>query len=116
MNCGFLVTGEVTGKAKNITTPSGDIISTSPGLKITLTGPNGKPLKLVITGVLFFSFPSENVVEVRATGNNLLQLPSPDGLVLTRGNVNFSVDSDGNELRRFSGAGTATNICSLLGP
>lgn len=115
-SCGFPVTGEVTGKAKNITTPSGDIISTSPGLKITLTGPDGKTASYVITGVLFFSFPSENVVEVKATGNNLLQLPSPDGLFLTRGNVNFSVDSKGNELRRFSGSGTATNICSLLAP
>jgi hypothetical protein len=113
-NCGFPVTGEVTGKVKNITTPSGDVISTSPGLKITLTGPTGKTVKLVITGVLFFSFPSDDVVEVKATGNNLLQLPSPAGLILTRGNVNFAVDPQGNELRRFSGSGTATNICPLL--
>ena len=30
-SCGFPVTATVTGKAKNITTPSGEIISTSPG-------------------------------------------------------------------------------------
>ncbi|MBT2536204.1 hypothetical protein [Arthrobacter sp. ISL-69] len=116
-NCGFDVTGTVTGKVKNITTPSGDVISTSPGLKITLTGDeSGKSVSYVITGVLFFSFPSDDVVEVKATGLNLLQLPSPDGLILTRGNVNFAVDPAGNELRRFSGSGTAVNVCPLLAP
>ncbi|KQR74923.1 hypothetical protein ASF98_03435 [Arthrobacter sp. Leaf337] len=115
-SCGFPVTGEVTGKVKNITTPSGDVISTSPGLKVTLTGPDGKTASYVITGVLFFSFPGDRI-EVKATGVNLLQLPGDDGLILTKGNVNFALELDGvTELRRFSGPGTATNICSLLAP
>ena len=105
------------GKVKNITTPSGEVISTSPGLKITLTGDeSGKSVSYVITGVLFFSFPGDRI-EVKATGVNLLQLPGDDGLILTKGNVNFALELDGiTEKRRFSGSGTATNICPLLAP
>jgi hypothetical protein len=115
-SCGFPVTGTLTGKFKNIETPFGTFISTSPGLKVTLEGPTGKTVHLVITGVLFFDVQA-NGIEVKATGNNLLQLPSPDGLFLTRGNVNFALELDGvTEQRRFSGSGTATNICPLLAP
>ena len=116
-SCGFDVTGTVTGKVKNITTPSGEVISTSPGLKITLTGDeSGKSVSYVITGVLFFSFPGDRI-EVKATGVNLLRLPGDDGLILTKGNVNFALELDGiTEKRRFSGSGTATNVCPLLAP
>ena len=84
---------------------------------MTLKGDqSGKTASYVITGVLFFSFPGDRI-EVKATGNNLLQLPSPDGLYLTRGNVNFALELDGiTEKRRFSGSGTAVNVCPLLAP
>ncbi len=93
---------------------NGIVISTSPGLKITLTA-NGKTLKYVITGVSRYAFLSDRI-EVTSTGRNLLLLPSPDGLYLTTGNVNFALTLDLKELRRFSGSGTATNICPLPTP
>jgi hypothetical protein len=46
---------------------------------------------LVITGVLFIDV-QKNGIEVKATGNNLLQLPSPDGLFLT-GATSISLSS-----------------------
>jgi hypothetical protein len=113
-NCGFPVTATLTGKFKNITTPAGSVISTSPGLKITLTA-NGKSLNYVITGTSRYTFFS-NKVEVVSTGRNLLLLPSPDGLYLTTGNVNYALNLDNTELRRFSGPGTAVNVCPLLAP
>lgn len=113
-NCGFPVTAQLTGKFKNIATPAGTVISTSPGLKITLTA-NGKTLNYVITGTSRYTFLSDSV-EVVSTGRNLLLLPSPDGLYLTTGNVNYALNLDNSELRRFSGPGTAANVCPLLAP
>jgi hypothetical protein len=108
----FTVTGVVTGTFKNIVSPSGTIISTSPGLKITLTA-NGKTLNYVITGVLFITVLSDRL-EVVATGLNLLTVPGV-GLFLTKGNVNFAVILDGNsEVRRFIGVVQVTDVCALL--
>lgn len=107
----FTVTGVVTGRFKNIVSPSGTIISTSPGLKITLTA-NGKTLNYVITGVVYITFLSDRI-EVVATGLNLLTVPGV-GLFLTSGNVNFALNPDFSELRRFSGEGRVTDVCALL--
>lgn len=109
---GFNVTEVVTGSVKNIFNPDGTIISTSPGLKITLTA-NGKTLNYVVTGVLFITVLSDRT-EIVATGRNVLFVPNV-GLFLTVGNVNFAVSPDGNsEVRRFSGVGQVTDVCALL--
>ena len=114
-SCGFPVAYQLTGRVKNITMPGGTVISNSPGLKITLTA-NGKTLNYVITGTSRYTFLSDRI-EVISTGRNLLLLPSPDGLYLTTGNVNYALTPDGlGELRRFTGPGTATNVCPLLAP
>lgn len=111
-NGGFPVDEVVTGSVKNIFSPDGTIISTSPGLKITLTA-HGKTLNYVVTGVLFITVLSDRI-EVVATGQNLVFVPDV-GLFLTVGDVNFAVSPDGNsEVRRFSGVGQVTDVCALL--
>ena len=93
LNCGFEVNVELTGKVKNISLPDGrTVISTSPGLKVKLTGVESqKSLSYVITGGSYYTF-LDDTIEVVSTGRNILLLPTPDGLYLTTGNVNYALD------------------------
>lgn len=111
-NCGFDVVAQLTGKTKTIELPDGGLIISSPGQKVTLSA-HGKTVNYVITGTSHVQFLADRI-EVKQTGRNVLLLPAPDGLFLTVGNVNFALNLDGSEQRRFSGSGQVTDVCAVL--
>ncbi|MDR6506281.1 hypothetical protein [Arthrobacter oryzae] len=110
---GFLVTGVLSGSFKDITLPSGTILSPSPALKVTLTAENGNTVSYVITGVTRVTTFTDRT-EVVATGRNLISRPNIGGLYITSGNVSFTNNPDGSEQIPFSGPGRVIDVCDVL--
>lgn len=121
-DCDFPVEIHVVGKTKTIDY-GGRFIVTSPGQTATLTA-NGKTVEYVITGTFHVQVMANGSQEFKVTGRNILFRPTAPnpippndpgtGIFLTRGNFNFAVDADGNELRPFAGSGKVINICDVL--
>ncbi|MBB5750300.1 hypothetical protein [Micrococcus sp. TA1] len=114
---GLDLEGSVSGKFKQIETPVGTTIQTSPGTKVTLTNPdNGKTVRYVITGSFHISKDADGNTVTEARGRNLLTREEYPGLYLTIGNVFFVQDPDGEFLDEFSleGPGRVINICEEL--
>ena len=113
----FDVTGSVTGSGKFINLPGGGQIAISPNLRITLMA-NGNSVSYVITGASHIEPLPDGNTKVRATGRNLILVPltnsHPKGLFLTSGNVDFTIDSNGNEVQVFSGPGKVVDVCAAL--
>ena len=115
----FVAEAEVTGKAKTIDLPGGRFKVISPNLRVTVTNPeNEKSLSTVITGVGHYKVV-DGVVEVRATGRNILILEDENdhdaGLFLTIGNFSYLLDAkDFDEIEPFSGKGRVIDVCAAL--
>jgi hypothetical protein len=111
--CDFPVLLEASGKAKFIDLPGARSISTSPGLRVTLTNleePTNQ-VSYVITGSFHETELANGSLAVVATGRNLLFDPS-FGWLLTIGRFTF-VDEEGN-LTRPKGKGRVIDVCERL--
>ncbi len=111
--CDFPVLLETSGKAKFIDLPGARSISTSPGLRVTLTNleePTNQ-VSYVITGSFHETELATGSLAVVATGRNLLFDPS-FGWLLTIGRFTF-VDEEGN-LTRPKGKGRVIDVCERL--
>lgn len=125
--CDFPVLGTFTGKAKEIHLPSaqgqpsGMILHTSPGLKVTLSNYKSKEqVTLNIIGSVRGIEAQNNFQIVRASGRNLLFLNAPSGVR----SIRLIVGEFAYALQRYPapaitvplGHGRIVDICDLLGP
>jgi hypothetical protein len=128
------VEGSASGKAKDIRTGAGSIISISPGAKVTYRNPlNERTLTYVITGsshITSEQISTDPVIRretVRVTGRNLLtRTLEQEGIYITIGNFSFvrTVNEMGPgpeddvvtivEEFDFNGPGQVINVCDAL--
>jgi hypothetical protein len=118
-DCGFKVEVQLTGKSQFVETGAGEILSLSPGQKVTLTNPeNDKTVSYVITGSFHISTdPATGNTIVTATGTNLLTRTLADeGIYLTTGNFSFETTAKGKivEEFEFDGPGQVVDVCAEL--
>jgi hypothetical protein len=113
--CDFPVRLQYSGKAKTITLPDGSFISTSPGLKATLTNldnpENQKTFS--ITGAFHTTTLENGDVQTVVTGRNLLGDPKA-GFVVAVGRFSYVFDSDGNLVQPLTGKGQLIDVCQSL--
>ena len=113
---------DLSGRSKTIDLPGGRQMIASPGLRVTVTAPNGHTASYLITGGTHVTFLPDKInptiLEVTATGLNLLLVPEanghPSGLALIKGNVNYAITPTGDEIRPFSGTGKVFDVCQAL--
>lgn len=111
----FDVRIDVEGKGKFIEVPGLDqLIAISPNTTVTVTNLSNEENTATYkaNGAFHIEFVDDDIV-VRATGVNVLIAPNDPGVFLTRGNVTFIVDDEG-EVKRFEGPGNVTDICAAL--
>lgn len=118
-DCDFKVIGTFSGKANLIATGAGEILSTSPGLEITLTNAKtGESVSYVITGSFNFSTdPDTGNTVTTARGTNLLtRTVTDEGIYITTGNFSFVTDAKGKIVEEFSfnGPGQIIDVCAEL--
>jgi hypothetical protein len=113
--CDFPVRLQYSGKGKTITLPDGSFISTSPGLKATLTNldkpENQKTFN--ITGSFHTSTLDNGDVKTEANGRNLLGDPEA-GFVVAVGHFSYVFDAEGNLVQPLTGKGKLTDVCESL--
>lgn len=117
----FEVTLTATGKGGFISLPGGRAITTSPNLRVTVTGPTGKSVTYVATGANRIESASDDGLFITATGRNVITVPEANGhdagVYVTSGTVSWTLNSDFSERGgMFTGSGQATNICPLVAP
>jgi predicted RecA/RadA family phage recombinase len=113
--CDFGVTATVTGKAKEITLPSGGLIVTAPNQRVTVTNDKtGQSADFLITGVFFITTDAKDNITFKVRGRNLLT--RSNGIFLTAGNFTFSFDKNGNVITEFDteGSGNVIDVCAAL--
>jgi len=120
-NPDFEVTLTPTGKGGFISLPGGRFITTSPDLRVTVTGPTGKSVTYVATGANRIESASDDGLFITATGRNVITVPEVNGhdagVYVTSGTVSWTLNSDFSERGgMFTGSGQATNICPLVAP
>jgi hypothetical protein len=114
----FVLQAQLSGKAGTVVLPGDRVAFTGPNLRITLTGPTGKTVTYVITGVTHVTTLQDGSLDVTATGRNTIIVPNanghPAGLFLTTGTMHWTLNPDFSERTLFSGTGTVTDVCKLL--
>jgi hypothetical protein len=116
--CDFPVFAEVSGKSKVNELPSGQTLSTSPQLRITLTNleePTNQ-VKYVITGSFLATELDNGNFFVVARGRNLIFGPDV-GMLLTIGRFTFIGFNDEGAtvaLTRPTGEGRLIDVCARL--
>ena len=113
--CDFPVLANFTGKVKFIDLPGARAITTSPGLRVTLTNLEepANQVTYVITGAFHDTVLANGNLAVVATGRNLLFDPS-FGMFLTIGRFTFLADAEGTPLTRPTGTGRMIDVCAQL--
>jgi hypothetical protein len=112
--CAFAVRIELRGKSKTIELPGGRTITTSPGLKATVTNTSapGRSVRLNITGATRVIPQRDGTVLYVATGRNLNFDPVA-GFVLISGRFTYAFR--GEELvQPLAGNGRMTDVCALI--
>lgn len=109
------------GKGGFISLPGGRAITTSPNLRVTVTGPTGKSVTYVATGANRIEAAPDSGLFITATGRNVITVPEANGhlagVYVTSGTVSWTLNSDLSERGgMFTGSGQATNICPLVAP
>jgi hypothetical protein len=113
--CDFPVTATVTGKAKEITLPSGGLIVTAPNQTVTVRNDaTGATADFVITGVFFITTDEADNVTFKARGRNLLT--RSNGIFLTTGNFSFTLLAEENVFVEFDldSPGKVIDVCAAL--
>jgi hypothetical protein len=115
--CEFDLQIQLLGKGGWLTLPGGRFISisTSPGLKATLTNlQNGNAATFNVTGSSRQSIDAYGNNVYNWTGRNLMGDPTT-GLVLAIGDYSYTFDSSGQTLLKpLSGTGRMINACQLV--
>jgi hypothetical protein len=116
--CDFPVEAEVSGKSKVINLPSGQTLTTSPNLRITLTNLNEptNQVTYVITGTFLATERDDGNLFVEARGSNLIFGPEV-GIFLTIGQFTFIGFEDEGPIVAITpptGEGSLTDVCALL--
>jgi hypothetical protein len=116
--CDFPLQAELSGKSNVKELPGGRTLSTSPGLRVTLTNleePTNQ-VTYVITGSFLLTELDDGNQFVVARGRNIVFGPDV-GMFLTIGRVTFvAVDADGTPiaLTRPEGNGRIIDVCAQL--
>ncbi len=109
-DCDFPVHIEVTGKFKDIQTPTGTTIGVAANTTATVTNTDaGTSVKDSINGSFHKTTDADGNVTTKATGRNLLT-DSKSGVVVTSGNFTFTFDKDGKLVEGLSGKGRIMSI------
>ena len=117
--CDFPVLAEVSGKSKVQELPGGRTLSTSPGLRITLTNQEdtSNQVTYVITGSFLIRELDDGTESVVARGRNLIFGPDV-GMFLTIGRFTFigQTIEDGPTvaITRPTGEGRIIDVCAQL--
>jgi hypothetical protein len=112
--CAFPVRLELQGKAKTIALPGGRSITTSPGLRATVTNLDvpTRSARLAITGSTRSVPQPDGTVVFEATGRNLNFDPVA-GFVLVSGRFTYAFRGD-ELVQPLTGNGRVTDVCALL--
>ena len=111
--CGFDVLVEITGKEKFIEHPNGRLVITAPGESVTMTNlANDKQATEDITGTIRVAVLENGDAELNLTGRSFFE--RENGLVITVGNWNTTIDLGGNEVVPLHGTGRLIDACALL--
>jgi hypothetical protein len=116
--CPFPMEAQLSGKSKVKVLPGGRILSTSPGLRVTLTNheePTNQ-VSYVITGSFLETERADGNLFVVARGRNIVFGPDV-GMFLTIGRFTFvAFDADGTPiaLTRPEGNGRIIDVCAQL--
>jgi hypothetical protein len=116
--CPFPMEAELSGKTKEIDLGSGQTLSTSPGLRVTLTNlaePTNQ-VSYVITGSFLLTEQPDGTLFVVARGRNIVFGPDV-GMFLTIGRFTFTAfDADGTPLAltQPEGNGRLIDVCAQL--
>lgn len=118
---GFQVQISGEGKVGVIPLPGDRLILIWPKLTATVTGPTGKSVSFISTGVNRIQFLPDGSQYVTATGPNVIAVPDanghPPGVFYTTGTVSWTLNPDGTEQGdMFSGSGAVTDVCALVAP
>jgi hypothetical protein len=115
-SCAFPIRISAQGKGKTIQLPSGNFISTSPGLDATvinLDDPTNQ-VTLNITGSFHVSTDPDGSTLFVVTGRNLLADPIA-GIVLAIGDFSFAFDAAGGLIQPLTAqGGTLVDVCALI--
>ncbi len=113
--CEFPVFAEVSGKSKFIDLSGERAISTSPGLRVTLTNveEQANQVTYVITGAFHFNELANGSEVLVATGRNLLFDPS-FGMLLTIGRFTQVFDPQTGTPTPPTGKGRVIDVCERL--
>ena len=113
--CAFNIEGVAAGKAKTVVLPGGRAIALSPGLTWTLTNlDTGHSETFVITGAFHFSTLESGVVQLVATGRNILGAPG-GGLSLVIGRQVLVFDPESQLFLPVGEAhGRVVDLCRFL--
>ena len=104
------------GKGKTIQLPSGNFISTSPGLDATVINLDdpANQVTLNITGSFHVSTEPDGSTLFVVTGRNLLADPIA-GVVLAIGDFSFALDAAGGLIQPLTAqGGTLVDVCALI--
>lgn len=118
---GFEVQFSGTGKVGVIPLPGDRLTLIWPKLGVTITGPTGKSVSYVATGVNHIQNLPDGSQYITATGPNVITVPEanghPAGVYYTTGTVSWTLNPDGSEQGdMFSGNGNVTDVCQLVAP
>ncbi|MET3172386.1 UNVERIFIED_ORG: hypothetical protein ABIB52_000210 [Arthrobacter sp. UYCu721] len=118
---GFEVLFSGTGKVGVIPLPGDRLTLIWPKLGVTITGPTGKSVSYVATGVNHIQNLPDGSQYITATGPNVITVPEdnghPAGVYYTTGTVSWTLNPDGSEQGdMFSGNGRVTDVCQLVAP
>ena len=116
--CPFPMEAQLSGKSEGKELPGGRILSTSPGLRVTLTNLKepANQVSYVITGSFLETELANGNLFVVARGRNIVFGPEV-GMFLTIGRFTFTAfDADGTPLAltRPTGNGRIVDVCARL--
>lgn len=107
---------DYTGKAKTIVHPNGQVVSLSPGLKITVTNVSdtSRTASYTVTGTVRSETLENGSTLYTATGRNFITRPLIKGVYITSGKTTFINDAAGVEEVPFSEPGNVIDLCETL--
>ena len=111
--CGFPTLVRIFGKEKAIEHPNGRLVVLAPSEAVTLTNlDTDASITLGITGTIRVTFLDNGNAELNLTGRSVFE--RENGLFLTIGNWNATIDPVGNEAVPLNGTGQLINLCDLI--